>query len=113
MCKDNSGKCGCGCQKCENKTTTRTQTTIQTQTALAPDSGYSKKTNNLVVDSGGSGYSKKSNLPVVADEILEPEVEVLEPIETGDCKPDYTGSIIAGVGLGITLLLAVFRERKK
>lgn len=117
MSKDNLGNCGCGCQKCGSKTATRS-TQSKTAQVLVP-SEYDKKS-NIMSTKSDSTYSKKRDLfttssaktlPVVADEILEPKVEVLNPNQVN--SGDNSGLIITAIGFGLMLFFAAFREKSE
>lgn len=120
-------KCGCGCktqEKASVNTTAMKATATDTKATLVP-SLYSKKTSDFYLpqDSYASAtYSKKTDVPSVParlvrradkDDVLTPEVEVVEN-ENKECDLSTTGGFVAAsVGLASLLLLAFSRDEKK
>ncbi len=94
----------CSCQRPEKK-----EPELPVNTVVA--SGYSKKSNSYFVPTeiDNSGHTKKRG-PMVDERIHTPEVEV---IEAGEEQKSYVGTIAAGLGWGLLMLIAASREASR
>lgn len=124
-CKTKNCGCGCKTQKKASVNTTAMKTNATDTEAILVPSVYSKKTSDLYLPQDSyttATYSKKSSVPAVParlvrrtdqDDVLTPDVEVVEN-ESQECDLSTTGGFVAAsVGLASLLLLAFGREERK
>lgn len=115
MCKNNLGcagkqNCGCGCPSCGKKRDNKkiASKPVLIQKASFQPSGYGKKQTPQLTIHSGSGYSKKNDLPATSEKVISPMVEIIPHKED-----DSNGLVVAGVGFGFLLLLAVIKDNGK